>query len=216
MADDVVLRTEDIRVAFGGIVALDGVSIEARRGESVGLIGSNGAGKSTLMNVISGFQPATGRVELFGEDASALPPHARAELGVGRVFQDARLFGELTVWESVAVALEARSKSEFIPSALALPPARALERARRAQADDLVAYLGTDERAIARSGTAADATRPRAATSQQNGHSRRELSPSALQGWTRASLLAQAAELQVPGRSRLNKRELIDAILEKA
>ncbi|HUR78790.1 MAG TPA: ATP-binding cassette domain-containing protein [Acidimicrobiales bacterium] len=141
-AGERALSTEAISVSFGGIVALDGVSIHATRGESVGLIGSNGAGKSTLMNVISGFQPALGRVEIFGNNCSALPAHARAQLGVGRVFQDARLFGELEVWESVAVALEARARSEFIPSALWLPPARRAEAQRRAEADDLISYLG--------------------------------------------------------------------------
>ncbi len=157
--DERVLVAEGISVAFGGIVALDGASIHALRGESVGLIGSNGAGKSTLMNVISGFQPGAGRVEIFGQDCSGLPAHERAKLGVGRVFQDARLFGELTVWESVAVALEARARSEFIPSALWLPPARRAETRRRAEADDLVDYLGLGRYAGERISTLSTGTR---------------------------------------------------------
>src|SRR5581483_4956973 len=119
-----VLAVDDVRVHFGGVQALADVSIEARPGEIVGLIGSNGAGKSTLMNVVSGFiTPDAGTVHAFGEDITALAPHERAALGIGRVFQDARLFGDLTVRESIMVALERTERSEVVPSMLALPPA---------------------------------------------------------------------------------------------
>lgn len=138
-----VLLATDVAVRFGGRWALDRVSIEAHRGELVGLIGSNGAGKSTLMNVISGFvPPLTGRVEVLGTDVTSLPPHERARLGLGRVFQDARLFSDLTVIEAVKVALEGQERSEAVPSMLALPPARRAERAKSAQAAELVDYLG--------------------------------------------------------------------------
>lgn len=142
-SDRPVLLATDIAVRFGGRWALDRVSIEARPGEMVGLIGSNGAGKSTLMNVISGFlPPLTGRIELQGVDVTALPPHQRARLGLGRVFQDARLFGDLTITEAVKVALEGRERSETVPSMLALPPARRAERAKTAAAAELVDFLG--------------------------------------------------------------------------
>ena len=138
-----VLAVDDVRVHFGGVQALADVSIEARPGEIVGLIGSNGAGKSTLMNVVSGFiTPDAGTVHAFGEDITALAPHERAALGIGRVFQDARLFGDLTVRESIMVALERTERSEVVPSMLALPPALASERAKRSRADELIGYLG--------------------------------------------------------------------------
>jgi len=138
-----VLAVDDVRVHFGGVAALDGVSIEARAGEVVGLIGSNGAGKSTLMNVVSGFiTPGTGTVHAFGDDVTLLPAHERAALGIGRVFQDARLFGDLSVRESIMVALERTERAEVVPSMLALPPARASERAKRSRADDLITFLG--------------------------------------------------------------------------
>ena len=123
------LRTRDVSVAFGGRVALESVSIEVRPGEVVGLIGSNGAGKSTLMNVISGLQHASGTVEIFGEDVSGLGPHERARVGVGRAFQNAALFSDLTVVETIALALEVHDHTELIPSLLSLPPSRR----RRAQ-----------------------------------------------------------------------------------
>jgi ABC-type branched-subunit amino acid transport system ATPase component/ABC-type branched-subunit amino acid transport system permease subunit len=138
-----VLRAAGIEVHFGGVKALSGVTVEARAGEVVGLIGSNGAGKSTLMNVVSGFiVPDAGTVEAFGQDVTAMPAHERAGLGIGRVFQDARLFGDLTVRESIMVALERTERSEVVPSMLALPPALASERHKRARADDLIGFLG--------------------------------------------------------------------------
>lgn len=136
------LAAENVTVRFGGRTALDDVSIEVRQGETVGLIGSNGAGKSTLMNVISGFVPADGRVLVGGVDVTPLLPHDRAAAGLGRAFQDARLFGNLTVRECVMVALEARESSELVPSMLALGPSRRSERRKATDADEILSFLG--------------------------------------------------------------------------
>jgi len=96
----------EISKSFGGLSALSGVSFEVAPGEIVGVIGSNGAGKTTLMDVCSGFiGPDAGRVLMAGEDVTALPPASRAARGLGRVFQDARLFPSMTVAEAVACAL---------------------------------------------------------------------------------------------------------------
>ena len=137
------LVASGVTVRFGGRLALDDVGITAHRGEVVGLIGSNGAGKSTLLNVISGFTPVeAGRIELFGNDVTNLPPYERAAHGLGRVFQDARLFGDLTVRETVKVALETHERSELVPSMLALPPSRRAERRKAAEAADCIDFLG--------------------------------------------------------------------------
>lgn len=136
------LATDDIRVRFGGIAAVDGVSIRVDQGEVVGLIGTNGAGKSTLLNAIGGFVPAEGHVVLLGNDVSKLDAAQRARAGLGRTFQAARLFPELTVRESIAVALESRGRTGLASTALGLPVARRRERARAAEADELVAFLG--------------------------------------------------------------------------
>ncbi len=137
---DVVLRTSDVKVKFGGLTAVDDVSIDVRRDEIVGLIGTNGAGKSTFMNAVGGFVPSTGRIELLGDDVSAASPTARAAAGLGRTFQAATLFPELTVRQTIQVALEARRRSSFIRSALFLDGR--IERAQRAEADELIAFLG--------------------------------------------------------------------------
>lgn len=142
--DDVApLRVENLTVRFGGLVAVDDVSLEVRQGEVVGLIGSNGAGKSTLMNAISGFvRPADGRIEVFGADVTDWPSHLRSRVGVGRVFQDARLFSDLTVRECVQVALEANERSELVPSMLGVPPSLELESRRKAEAAEFISFLG--------------------------------------------------------------------------
>ncbi|GGM89749.1 ATP-binding cassette domain-containing protein [Dactylosporangium sucinum] len=132
-----------VNVSFGGRIALKDASLTVARGEVVGVIGANGAGKSTLMNVISGFvRPQSGRIEIGGVDVTSFAPHQRAALGMGRVFQDARLFGDLTVHETVRVALEARDRSAFVPSLLALPGGWARERRKFADADSYIDFLG--------------------------------------------------------------------------
>jgi ABC-type branched-subunit amino acid transport system ATPase component len=119
------------------------VSLVVNPGEIVGLIGTNGAGKSTLMNAISGFAPVTvGTIEVFGTNVARLGPPDRAALGLGRVFQDARLYPDLTVAETVAVALEAHDRTELVPSLLALPPSWRAERRKRAEAGELLDGFG--------------------------------------------------------------------------
>jgi ABC-type branched-subunit amino acid transport system ATPase component/ABC-type branched-subunit amino acid transport system permease subunit len=137
------LRAADISVRFGGRLALDNVTVEARQGEIVGLIGSNGAGKSTLMNVVSGFiTPTAGCVEVFGKDVTSMPPYARAAEGVGRIFQDAKLFGDLTVKETVKIALESRERTELVPALLGLAPSRYAERRKNGEAGEFISFLG--------------------------------------------------------------------------
>lgn len=138
----VPLRTDDIRVRFGGRFAVDGVSIEVRPGEVVGLIGTNGAGKTTIMNAISGFVRSTGTIEVFGKRIDGQASFRRSRTGMGRAFQNARIFGGLTVRETIMVALEARNRSILVPSLLAIPPSTFAERRKRVQAEEIIAYLG--------------------------------------------------------------------------
>jgi ABC-type branched-subunit amino acid transport system ATPase component/ABC-type branched-subunit amino acid transport system permease subunit len=141
-SDGSVLATDGLTVRFGGLVAVNGVDFRAAPGEVVGLIGANGAGKSTLLNAIGGYLPSTGAVMLLGRDVSGLDAHERAGLGLGRTFQAATLFPELTVREVVELALEARGRTPFWATALWLPPATHAERRRRAEAAELVDFLG--------------------------------------------------------------------------
>ncbi len=137
---DVVLRAQGVAVSYDGIKAVDGVSIEVARDEMVGLIGTNGAGKSSLLNAIGGYVPASGTIEVLGQDVSRLRPHRRAEVGLGRTFQSANLFPELTVRETVQVALEARRRAGIVRTALHLDGR--VERAQRSEAAELIDFLG--------------------------------------------------------------------------
>ncbi|MEY2433816.1 MAG: hypothetical protein QOC92_3541 [Acidimicrobiaceae bacterium] len=140
--DGSALSAHGVRVAFGGVVAVDGVDLRAMPGQVVGLIGANGAGKSTLLNAIGGFVPSEGRVELFGSDITKMTASRRAGRGLGRTFQAALLFPELTVREVVELALEARQRTSFWSTALFLPRSTRLERRRRAEAAELIDFLG--------------------------------------------------------------------------
>jgi ABC-type branched-subunit amino acid transport system ATPase component/ABC-type branched-subunit amino acid transport system permease subunit len=154
------LEARHVTVRFGGRTALDDVDLVVQQGEVLGLIGANGAGKSTLLGAVSGFVPAQdGTVRLLGRDVTGCAPHERARSGLGRVFQDARLFDDLTVRESVLVALEARERAELIPSLLRLPPARSGERRKQALATDHLDLLGLGPYADAQVRTLSTGTR---------------------------------------------------------
>jgi len=136
------LAVRNITVRFGGNTAVQEVSFDVGADEIVGLIGTNGSGKTTLMNAIGGYVRSTGDVDIFGERVSSLSPSGRARRGLGRTFQAATLFPELTVRETIELALEARHRTGLLATALCLPRSVRMERSRRAEADDLVAFLG--------------------------------------------------------------------------
>lgn len=107
--DDLALRTENLGLTIGGARILEDINIEIPKGAIVGVIGPNGAGKTTLFNLVSGVhRPTTGRVELNGENITALPIHKRTQRGLGRTFQTSSLFPELDLVENVRLAAQAR------------------------------------------------------------------------------------------------------------
>jgi len=107
--DAPALELSDISVRFGGVVALDQVSLTVRTGEIVGVIGPNGAGKTTLLNVITGIvRPSQGSVWLTGRDCTRWAVHRRARLGLARTFQRVTLYPELTIGDHLRLATEAR------------------------------------------------------------------------------------------------------------
>ena len=136
------LSTIGVSVQFGGVHAVESVDINVQPGEVVGLIGTNGAGKTTLMNAVGGFVPSVGQVEIFGANVTRFSPSRRAGLGLGRTFQQADLFPDLSVRETIQVALEARGRSQVIPTLLGLPSARRRERTRQAEGDELISFFG--------------------------------------------------------------------------
>ena len=110
----IALAVDDVAKNFGGVRALSGVTLSLGEGERLVLLGPNGAGKTTLFHSISGNVIASsGRIDLFGEDITKLPPDARARLGLARTFQITNLFGHLTVLENILLAVCGAEKLTF-------------------------------------------------------------------------------------------------------
>lgn len=129
MREGLVLRAEDVSVSFGGLRALDGVTIEVPAHSFVGLIGPNGSGKSTLFDVINGFRkPDHGRVSAFGRDVTKLQPWDRARLGMSRTFQANHISPELTVRENLVTGAYLNISGGIVASVLQLPSPRRDQR----------------------------------------------------------------------------------------
>jgi ABC-type branched-subunit amino acid transport system ATPase component/ABC-type branched-subunit amino acid transport system permease subunit len=130
--------------SFGGLRAVDGVDLAVHRGEVVGLIGHNGAGKTTLLDVISGFlEPDGGQIWIDDEEISLFPPHERALCGLGRSFQEARLFPSLTVVETIAVALDRHVVSrDPVAAAFRMPASTDSEASVLERVEEIVAGMG--------------------------------------------------------------------------
>lgn len=111
---EIILEARNLRKNFGGLVAVDDVSLQVQRGSVHSIIGPNGAGKTTLFNLLTGrYKPSSGSVLFKGEDVSALPVHKRALKGMGRSFQITNVFPNLTVLENVRLAAQAGSKINY-------------------------------------------------------------------------------------------------------
>ncbi|HEV3135212.1 MAG TPA: MFS transporter [Acidimicrobiia bacterium] len=142
------LEVTDVSKRFGGVSALNDVSFSVRQAEILGFIGPNGAGKTTLFDVICGFLPADGgsirlETDRGSYDLTRKSAQARAKLGLGRSFQDGRLFPALTVQETIAVALETHVKSRNpMAAALHLPNVWFSERRVRNRVDELIDVVG--------------------------------------------------------------------------
>jgi branched-chain amino acid transport system ATP-binding protein len=133
---------------FGGVKALDDVSIHVNKGEICALIGPNGAGKTTVFNVVTGVYAATsGDIVFNGSSILGKKRHLITKLGLARTFQNVRLFGEMTALENVITATDVHKKSGLIGGLFGTPRSRREERESKARAHELLAFLGIDHRA---------------------------------------------------------------------
>ena len=138
-----VLGVDGLTKRFGGITAVNGVSFTLHDGEILGLIGPNGAGKTTIFDLLSGILPSdAGRIRLQGVDITDMGPDRRAAMGLGRSFQDARIFPSLTVAENIAIGLERHIETrDHLASLLALPAVLESERDVAYTVDDLIELM---------------------------------------------------------------------------
>ncbi len=146
MADDDgdnVLVASSLRKEFGGLVAVNDVNFVVPRGKVVSLIGPNGAGKTTFFNMLTGvYKPTAGQVLFLGEDVTGKPPHAITARGVGRTFQNIRLFANMTALENVLVGMHSRLKANMFTAILRTPGVKAEEAKARERARELLAFAG--------------------------------------------------------------------------
>ncbi len=147
-ADTPLLRASGVSKRFGGLRALNDVSINVFRGEIFGLIGPNGAGKTTLFNVLTGLYAAdAGTVTFDGAAVGGLPPHRIAQQGIARTFQNIRLFGSMNTLENVMVGRHPRTRAGVLGAVLRTRATRGEEAAITQRALELLDYCGLSARA---------------------------------------------------------------------
>ena len=138
-----LLQTVLLRKEFGGLVAVDDVDFTVPEGAIVSLIGPNGAGKTTFFNMLTGvYKPTSGQVVFAGEDLTNRPPHVYTERGIGRTFQNIRLFQNMTALENVLVGMHTRLKGKLLEAIFRTPRVKHEEHDARARARELLEYSG--------------------------------------------------------------------------
>jgi branched-chain amino acid transport system ATP-binding protein len=142
-SDGNILVADKVRKEFGGLVATNDVDFVIPRGAVVSLIGPNGAGKTTFFNMLTGvYKPTAGRIVFDGTDVTGKPPHAITERGIGRTFQNIRLFQNMTAEENVMVGMHSRLKGGILGSIFGTPRVRREEAGARDRARELLEFSG--------------------------------------------------------------------------
>jgi len=139
----VILDVQSICKSFGGLQAIDRVTFSVQEGEILGLIGPNGAGKTTFFNMVSGiYKPTSGQMFLEGKEIGGLRPNRATALGLGRTFQNIRLFSNMTALENVLVGMNCRLKSTWYGALLRSRSVMQEEAKARERAQELLAFVG--------------------------------------------------------------------------
>jgi branched-chain amino acid transport system ATP-binding protein len=138
-----IMEARRITKAFGGLVAVNSVDFDIPGRSIVSLIGPNGAGKTTFFNMVSGLmRPTAGSFVFLGSDVTRLGPHKRAQMGLGRTFQNIRLFGTMSALDNVLAGMHARLRGGIVGSILRMPKVQREEREARERAADLLRFVG--------------------------------------------------------------------------
>ena len=142
-----ILQARGITKVFGGLVAVNSVDFEIPERSIVSLIGPNGAGKTTFFNMVSGlFGPTSGDFVFLDKNVTRLKAHQRAQMGIGRTFQNIRLFGTMSAVDNVLSGMHTRLKSSILGTILFMPGSRREERRGRETADELLDFVGISNR----------------------------------------------------------------------
>src|SRR4051794_25149119 len=145
---EAVLEVDHVTLRFGGVVALDDVSFDVRRGEIFGLIGPNGAGKTTCFNAMTGvYRPTSGAIRFQGESIVGKKKHQITRGGIARTFQNVRLFPEMTALENVMVGADAHHKTSVLSALFRLPRYWREEASGRQRSIELLRFVGIHHRA---------------------------------------------------------------------
>ena len=152
--NDTVLSIRDVTIRFGGVIALNDVSIDVSQGTVHAIIGPNGAGKSTLLNVITGiYRPSSGSVSFEGLAIDGMPAHAISRLGICRSFQNTELFSDMSVLDNVLVGMHRHPSYGPVSASLHSPRFASVERSLREQARRLLAVVGLQAHELQRAAT---------------------------------------------------------------
>jgi branched-chain amino acid transport system ATP-binding protein len=147
-SSDLLLDARGLRKEFGGLVAVENVDFSVPRGSITSLIGPNGAGKTTFFNMLTGaYTPTAGEIMFDGHEIAGLPQHKITELGIGRTFQNIRLFGTMTALENTLVGMHCRMHSGIFRTLGRTPLQRREESEARTRGRELLAYCGLPKRA---------------------------------------------------------------------
>jgi branched-chain amino acid transport system ATP-binding protein len=143
MMAESILQTYALRKEFGGLIAVDDVDFTVPAGGIVSLIGPNGAGKTTFFNMLTGvYKPTAGAIVFAGEDMTGRPPHAFTQRGIGRTFQNIRLFQNMTALENVLVGMHTRLRGNLFEAIARTPRVKHEERDARVRARELLEFSG--------------------------------------------------------------------------
>ena len=145
---DILLDFNQVTMQFGGVTALNDVTLQIKCGEILGLIGPNGAGKTTCFNVMTGvYSPTKGSVSFEGKNLAKLKRYEITNVGIARTFQNIRLFSQMTALENVMVGADARKKSSVGGAILRTPRQRHEEKEARERSMELLQFMGIADRA---------------------------------------------------------------------
>jgi branched-chain amino acid transport system ATP-binding protein len=140
--DDLLLQARNLTVRFGGVVAVNDVSFDVKRGEVFTLIGPNGAGKTTVFNLISRiYTPTQGSISFEGQPLAQVPPHGIAALGIARTFQNIELFEHATVLQNLLIGRHVHRATSFLSDMCFTPSVRKAELATREKAEEVIDFL---------------------------------------------------------------------------